>query len=90
MEAIRIQQTIIKKGELILKNLPIPKGQEVEVLLLFPPSIRPSRMTAKDLLNSEILGLWKNRTDINDSLAFARQLREKAQKREGINYADFR
>ena len=84
MEAIRVQQTVRKNGELTIKNVPVQKGQQVEVLLLFsPPSTRP-RLTAKQLLNSELIGLWKDRADITDSLGYARQLREQAQKRSGI------
>lgn len=81
MEAIRMQQKLRKKGELTLKNLPIAAGQEVEVLVLFPSSQKPARMTAKELLNSGLVGLWKDRADIGDSVEFARQLREKAQRR---------
>ena len=85
MEAYLIQQTVRKNGELIIKDLPVQKGQQVEVLLLFtPPSKRP-RLTAKQLLNSELVGLWKDRTDITDNLDYARQLREQAQKRPGLN-----
>lgn len=85
MEAIRVQQTVKKNGELTIKNLPVQKGQQVEVLLLFtPPSKRP-RLTARQLLNSELIGLWKNRADITDSIQYARQLREQAQRRPGIS-----
>ena len=85
MEAIRVQQTVKKSGELTIKNLPVQKGQQVEILLLFtPPSKRP-RLTARQLLNSELIGLWKNRTDITDSLEYARQLREQAQRRPRIS-----
>ena len=54
MEAIRVQQTIEKKGELTLRNLPIEKGQQVEVLLLFTPTEKGSRprLTARQLLQS--------------------------------------
>jgi len=38
-------------------------------------------MTAEDLLESGLFGLWKNRKDIGDSREFARTLRERAQKR---------
>ena len=86
MEAIRVQQTVRKNGELTIRNVPVQKGQQVEVLLLFtPPSTRP-RLTAKQLLNSELIGLWRNRTDIADSLEYARQLREQAQRRPGIGH----
>ncbi len=86
MEAIRMQQTIQKKGELTLRNLPVEEGQQVEVLLLFPASkkSKKARLTARQLLNSGLIGLWKERQDISDSADYARQLREVAQKRPNI------
>ncbi len=85
MEAIRVQQTVRKSGEVIIKDLPVQKGQQVEVLLLFTPISKRPRLTAKQLLNSELIGLWKDRTDITDNLAYARQLREQAQNRPGLS-----
>jgi predicted RNase H-like HicB family nuclease len=38
--------------------------------------------TAKELLESGLVGLWADRTDIGDSVEFAQQLRERAQRRE--------
>ncbi len=38
-------------------------------------------VTAADLANSDVVGLWADRADIPDSREFARQLREKAQQR---------
>ena len=86
MEAIRIQQTIQKRGELTLRNLPVEAGQQVEVLLLFTPSEKSNRprMTARQLLNSGLIGLWKERQDIVDSASYARQLREQAQRRPDV------
>jgi hypothetical protein len=86
MEAIRIKQTIQKKGELTICNLPVEKGQQVEVLLLFTHSKTPKRprLTAQQLLNSDLIGLWKERQDIADSACYARQLREHAQRRPDI------
>lgn len=81
MEAIRLQQTVQKKGELTLRNLPVERGQQVEVLLLLMPretDTRP-RLTARQLLQSELVGLWQERKDITDSALYARQLREQAQ-----------
>jgi hypothetical protein len=83
MEAIRLQQTIQKNGELLITDLPVLEGQKVEVLVLFTPvagNQRP-RLTARELRNSALIGLWQNRTDITDSVAYARQLREQAQRR---------
>jgi len=80
MEAIRMRQTIQKRGELTLRNLPVKKGQHVEVLVLFtsPEKQTRPRLTAQRLLNSGLVGLWKNRADISDSAGYARQLREQA------------
>lgn len=44
--------------------------------------------TTHDLAQSEMVGLWADRTDLSDSRAFARQLRERAEHRgEGIDAA---
>jgi hypothetical protein len=39
-------------------------------------------LTARDLLQSELVGLWADRSDIGDSLSYARQLRQQAEHRE--------
>jgi hypothetical protein len=39
-------------------------------------------MTGKDLLNSGVVGMWAKRKDIDDSLTYARKLREQAQTRK--------
>ncbi len=38
-------------------------------------------MKAKDLLNSNLVGMWSKRQDLGDSIAFARKLRAQAQTR---------
>lgn len=38
-------------------------------------------LTARDLLQSELVGLWADRRDIGDSVEFARQLRKQAEHR---------
>jgi hypothetical protein len=80
MEAIRLQQVIAKNGEIYFKNLPLVEGQEVEVIiLLIPKPLSKKLFTARQLLNSGLIGLWEERSDITDSLSYARELREKAQ-----------
>jgi hypothetical protein len=37
--------------------------------------------TAAELANSELFGIWKDRTDIGDSVEFARKLRKEAETR---------
>ncbi len=85
MEAIRLQRAVEKDGEIFLTGLPYKKGQCVEMILLIDRSAAPSRprLTARQLLSSELIGLWEDRNDIEDSAAYARQLREQAQNRRG-------
>jgi hypothetical protein len=84
MQAIRLQQTVQQNGELFFSQLPVVKGQLIEVLLLVPPPVKPKkRLTARSLLDSGLLGLWKDRTDIEDSAEYARQLRQQSQQRGG-------
>jgi hypothetical protein len=45
------------------------------------PAEKAPTMTASDLLNSGLVGIWAHRTDIVDSRAFACRLREQAQTR---------
>ena len=82
MEAIRINKLVEKDGEISLTNLPFKKGQHVEMVILLKTPDKPKKksMTARDLLNSDLIGMWKDR-DIKDSVAYARQLREQAQNR---------
>jgi hypothetical protein len=84
MEAVRLQRVIEKDGELLLTNLPCKKGQHVEVIVLSEPPASPQlqQLTAKRLLESGLVGLWQDREDITDSTAYARQLREEAQRRQ--------
>jgi hypothetical protein len=44
---------------------------------------RPRELTARALLQSDLVGLWADRDDIGDSLTFARQLRRQAEHRRG-------
>lgn len=83
MEAVRLQKVIEKDGELLLTELPCKKGQRVEVIVLAEPPVSPQlpRLTAKQLLESGVVGLWQDREDITDSASYARQLREEAQRR---------
>lgn len=81
MEATRREQVIVKDGELQMSGLPYKRGEVVEVIILPQESQRGnrSRLTVGELRRSGLFGLWKDRDDIQDSAAFARQLREQAQ-----------
>ena len=43
-------------------------------------------MTVEELLNSGLVGIWKNRKDIENNLEFARKLREKAWSHKHVGY----
>ena len=45
---------------------------------------RPRELTAHDLLQSGLVGLWADREDIGDSLSFAHHLRHQAQHRRRV------
>ncbi len=47
----------------------------------FPSSPDKQILTAKALLESGLVGIWKDRTDIGDNLAYARKLRRQANNR---------
>ena len=83
MEAVRIRSTVDQDGEVHLSGLPCKRGQEVELILIFEEEAdRPTnRLTARQLLHSGLIGLWRDRDEIQDSSAFARSLREQAQQR---------
>ena len=79
MAAIHIHKTIEKDGEISLTGLPVQAGQEVEITVDI--SADKPTLTAQQLAESELVGLWADRKDIEDSSAFARQIREQAQRR---------
>lgn len=58
-----------------------PMGEaELDVTFKSGIEIRESRIG--DLLDPEIFGAWKDRTDIGDSVEFARKLRERVWRRD--------
>jgi hypothetical protein len=81
MQALRFRKKLEQDGEIVLTGLPGKKGEEAEVIVLFEPSHRQQGMTLGDLLNSDIVGMWKDRTDIGDSVEYARKLRKAVQRR---------
>ncbi len=83
MDAIRVNTVIQKDGELAVTGLPYKKGEQVELIVLTHPAARSKRraLTARRLRRSGLIGLWEDRLDIGDSAAYARQLREQAQRR---------
>ena len=88
MDAVRLEQVFVEDGQMVITGLPYKRGQWVEVIVLPQPpqTVRRSRLTVRQLRQSGLIGLWKDREDIEDSAAYARQLREQAQRRGDIHY----
>ncbi|MDZ7261596.1 MAG: hypothetical protein ONB05_05760 [candidate division KSB1 bacterium] len=88
MEAIRVQQVIAEDGKVLITGLPYKKGQFLEIILLpqLLKTIPHSRLTVRQLRQSGLIGLWKDRADIVDNTVYARRLREQVQQRGDITY----
>ncbi len=86
MEVVRREEVIVKDGQIRLTGLPYKRGDRVEVILLRrePETGLRIRLTVGQLRRSGLIGLWKDRTDIEDSSAYARRLRKQAQQRGGV------
>ena len=66
------------------------RGEVLDFIAFLTYRVSPERapshtqpLTAADVLQSELVGLWTARSDIADSVAFARQLRHQAEHRRG-------
>ena len=59
----------------------IPPGPAEIVLVIVPEATSRRGLTAGELLRSPLFGIWKDRTDIRDSVEYARTLRAKAEQR---------
>ena len=59
----------------------VPLGPAEMVVVIVPEAQPEKRGTAGDLLRSPLFGVWKDRTDIVDTVEYARRLRAKAERR---------
>jgi hypothetical protein len=82
---IKRKVTIKSGGRISLRSSKLKAGTRAEVIVLVEPSQTPAEksMTAADLLKSGLVGMWVDRKEISDSLEFARNLRQKAEKQHG-------
>ena len=84
MDSINLDAVLNKDGELSVNGLPFKKGDRVKMTIRKEVSTKKRiPLTGKRLLESGLVGMWEDRTDIGDSVEFARKLREKAQRRWG-------
>jgi len=59
----------------------VPSGPAEVVVVIVPETVPEKGMTAGDLLRSPLFGIWKDRSDLGDSVEYARELRAKAEQR---------
>jgi hypothetical protein len=85
--AVKMVKTISLKAQVtadhqVCITLPedVPVGPAEIVLVVVPEGISLAH-TLGELADSELFGTWKDREDIEDSVEFARKLREEAWKR---------
>lgn len=62
-------------------DVPIGPAEVVVVIASSQPAQISQRATAADMAISSLFGLWANRTDLGDSLSYARKLRSQAERR---------
>ncbi len=64
-----------------LGDVSIADNQRVLLTIETSTTVSPQIRTVQDLLDSDLVGIWADREDIEDSRSFARRLREAAQTR---------
>jgi len=83
MDTMRIEHTVTTEGEILVRGLPLKRGDKVELIVLHHAkhlkSLNPN--TVGQLRHSGVIGMWKDREDIADSAIYARRLRETAETR---------
>jgi hypothetical protein len=78
-------QGTVQNGQIRLDDTPeLPEGAQVIVVVVREGQQAGERkaLTLGDLLESPLVGMWADREDIKDGAEFARQLRERALKRQ--------
>lgn len=82
MKATTIR-TVIPPDHRLLLEVPeeVPAGPAEVVVRPIIETTLPVRGTGGDLLASGLFGIWKDRTDVADSVEFAKDLRQQAEQR---------
>jgi len=71
-------------GRVIIPEEPVDLPTNTTFLVDLPDGTEPPKkyMTGAELAASEVVGLWKDREDIKDTLEFAAELRRRSNNRE--------
>jgi hypothetical protein len=77
---VNAYQGSVQGGQLHLDDgSQLPDGTRV-IVVVVEEQEPVGGLTARELAESELVGMWADRADIEDSSTFARQLREQAQR----------
>ena len=82
--AFRQKVTVKRGGVINLRSQSLKPGDMAEVIVLIENEEKKAKgkiVTAADMLQSDLFGMWANRKDIGDSLEYARSLRRQAELR---------
>jgi hypothetical protein len=85
--AFRQKVTVKQGGVINFRSQTLKAGDIAEVIVLVENDAKKAKgkiVTAADMLQSDLFGLWADRKDINDSLEYARSLRKQAEHRGAI------
>ncbi len=78
-------QGLVERGSIQLEEgRMLPDGTRVIVVVMQPdePAVGQG-ISGAEILESDLVGLWADREDITDSVAYAEELRRKAERRGG-------
>jgi hypothetical protein len=83
LTAYKQKVTVKSGGWVSLRSNKLKPGTQAEMIVLVEAAESSAQkfMTGADLLKSGLVGIWADRQDLGDSLAFARALREKSEQR---------
>ncbi len=83
MNRIVVKTKVSSDGSVHLNLTVGAQEAGTDVLVKVEPlaSTAKRSLLASDLVHSDLVGMWAERTDIDDNHAFARRLRERAQTR---------
>ena len=81
--ALRQKVKVERGGVIHLRSRSLKAGTTAEVIVLVEADKATEKaMTAADLLESGLVGMWAERKDIGDNLEFACSLRSQASRRD--------
>lgn len=80
---LRMEAIVERDGEIYLRSLPYRRGEKVEMNVrpVEPGGSRKPPLTARQLLDSGLVGMWEDRDDIGDSVTYAQYLCEQTGQR---------